>query len=544
MERKAKKWHLINQQKGEIVDLLLQNRGLITAKAKQKFFKPLRPQAITLQSLGIKKTVIRKVITRLQKAKKAQENIIIYGDYDADGICGTAILWECLYSLGYQVLPYIPKRFSEGYGIKAESVKKLKETDPKLGLIITVDNGIVANKEIAQINKLGIEVVVCDHHTLAKKLPPALSIIHTTQICGAALAWILAKEINKKTKGLELAAIGTIADQMPLLGLNRSFAKYGLEALRKTKKPGLLALFQEAGIQPETIGTYEVNYLIAPRLNATGRLADAIDSLRLLCVNNKAKAKELARHLGATNQERQRIVEQVLTHAQGLVKAEKKVIILADESYHEGVIGLAAGKLVEEFYRPAIIFSKGKEISKASARSVAGFNIIEAIRLLQDLLEEGGGHPMAAGFSIRTVKLTEFIRRFEKENEKKLTAELLSPKLSIDLELEFKEITYLLVQKISDFEPFGLGNPTPTFISRDIEIVNTRVMGSRANHLRLKLKSGEKIFSAVGFGMGQLLPELPSGIKIDVVYTIELNRWNNDVNIELRLRDLRTHPVT
>ncbi|MDD4352679.1 MAG: DHH family phosphoesterase, partial [Candidatus Gracilibacteria bacterium] len=251
--------------KGEkdIIDALLINRGIKTEKEKKEFFNPKDPSKITLKELGINKTSVGVAIKRINQAKKQKEFTIVYGDYDADGICATAIMWEALNEFGLEVLPHIPDRFSEGYGINSESVISLKEKYPNLKLIVTVDNGIVANKAIDTANKLGVDVIITDHHQKGSKLPKAFGIIHTSGICGAAVAYFFAKELIKKVDDkLELAAIGTIADQMPLLKINRSLVKFGLEALNETKRPGLKSLFRQSRV--ERIGTYEVNYIIAP----------------------------------------------------------------------------------------------------------------------------------------------------------------------------------------------------------------------------------------------------------------------------------------
>jgi single-stranded-DNA-specific exonuclease len=327
--RKSRKGRNRQPTKEDIIRILLENRGLKSNKEIEEFFNPTSPNEITLKELGINEKEVSKTLSRIGKAIGNNEKIIIYGDYDADGICATAILWETLYELTKNVTPYLPDRFSEGYGINAESIQKIKNDNPDLGLIITVDNGIVASNAIKIANELGIDVIVTDHHQTGKILPEAYSIIHTDKISGAGISWFLAREIgknkqiskawptslvnkysNKQIKNnspstvhrslftaLELAAIGTIADQLPLIGINRSIAKYGLKNLKKTERPGLLALFKEAAIEAADLGTYHVNYLIAPRLNAMGRMEHAIDSLRLLCTKSSSKASELAGYL-------------------------------------------------------------------------------------------------------------------------------------------------------------------------------------------------------------------------------------------------------
>ena len=352
--------------------------------------------------------------------------------------------------------------------------------------------------------------------------------------------------------GLELAAIGTISDQLPLIGPNRSFAKYGLAALNNTKRLGLLALFEEAGLidaktrlrqrtSARQVGTYEVNFVIAPRINAMGRMTHAIDSLRLLCTRSYTKAQELAQLLGKTNSERQRVVEEVVAHAR--IEAEKRkwegIMILQHERYHEGVIGLAASRLVEEFWRPAIVFSKGKTYSKASARSIPGFNIIAAIRELDDMLLDGGGHPMAAGFTIATSKLKKFTQKLDKVSSSLLTDDLMTKKLKIDLELHFKELNWELVDSIKKFEPSGIGNPTPTFVTKDVFPLDARVVGRDRKHLKLKLRQEDKIFSAIAFGFGEIYVKLSPENTIDIAYRLEENIWNGNRNIELKIKDIK-----
>ena len=436
MNTQTKKWEILNKlpkskkkiTSEDIVNILLKSRGITTPEKRKEFFNPTLPEKITLRSLKISKPTVEKGIERIKKAKKNKEKIIVYGDYDADGITGTAVLWETLFAFDKETLPYIPDRFTEGYGLNPKTIVKLKEEYPNLGLIISVDNGIVANKAVTQANKLGIDVIITDHHKKGRTDPKVLAIIHTTEIGGAAVAWVFAREIRKALKipkskfpagdGLDLTAIGTIADQISLLGPNRSFVKYGLRALNKTVRPGLLSLFKEAAIKRGAIGTYTVGFIIAPRINAMGRLEHAKHALRLLCIKKEVNAEELSLFLGKANNERRKIVDEVTIHATGAVKETMETsILVVHESYHEGVIGLVASRLVETFYKPTIVISRGKETSKASARSIPGFNIIDAIRNLDKLTIEAGGHPMAAGFSIKTSNIDKFAKEFEKETK-------------------------------------------------------------------------------------------------------------------------------
>lgn len=549
MKTDIKRWEVLHKSPitdhRSLIDVLLKNRGIKTEKEKNEFFNPLDPLKIPLKSLNIKESEVKKAIDRIKKAKKIGEHVIIYGDYDADGITGTATLWETLHELDIFVLPHIPERFSEGYGLNLESVKKLKKEDPALGLIITVDHGITAGEKVNDLKNLGIDMIITDHHQMGKKVPKPLALIYTTKISGSALAWFFAREIVKRsdllTDQLSLAAIGTIADQLPLIGVNRSVVKYGLEELNRTKRPGLLALFKESGLQTDTtplknIGTYEVGYIIAPRINAMGRLKHGLESLRLLCTRDKIKAADIAENIGSTNSERQKIVEEVVILARKNVM-DQKIIVIASKDYHEGVIGLAAGRLVEEFYRPAIVLSVKGEISKASARSITGFNIIEAISAVS-LHLEGGGHPMAAGFSIETSKIDKFTKEINKYAENFLTSDLLSKKIKIDCELKFDQINYGLLDKLNQFEPTGLGNPGPTFMAEKVEMIDCKTVGREARHLKLKLRQAEQVFDSIFFGGGEKYSKLTPGSVIDIAFKPEENLWNGNRSIQLKIRDV------
>lgn len=550
----GKKWALQSRIKAknqfikteDIIKIVLDNRGLRSKKQIAEFLSPTHPKDISFPDLGVPRSQLGKAVARIKKAIEKKEKIVIYGDYDADGICATAILWEALFGLKADVLPYLPERFSEGYGLNAKSVQGLKLKAEGLKLIITVDNGIVANQAVKKANELGIEVIITDHHQKGRKSPVAHSILHTAQTSGSGIAWFLAREILKTFKGasfkgnLELVAIGTIADQINLLGVNRSLVKYGLEDLNKTKRVGLLSLFNEAAVKAGEISTYTVGFVIAPRINAMGRMAHAIDSLRLLCTKNVVRAGELSRLLAKTNKERQKIVEEVVFHARDLVnRSEEGFIVLAHETYHEGVIGLAASKLVEEFYRPAIVLSKGPDISKASARSIPGINIIEVVRKTGDLLLNGGGHEMAAGFSIETAKLELFNQKIRKISRDYLTPDLLQKTLKIDCELQFSQINQVLLKNLLRFEPFGMGNPQPVFETKSVEALGARLVGSDKKHLKLKVKKSGRFFDAIAFGFGEFYSRVSTSKQLDIAYSIEEDGWNRGNLLQLKLKDLK-----
>lgn len=551
-----KKWEIISKRLEDnvqgVVNSLLENRGIKTEKEKQEFFDPINPLKIPLKSLNINESEVKKAIDRIKKATKSSERVFVYGDYDADGITGTATLWETLNAAGLNVMPHIPDRFTEGYGLNIETIKKLKEKKPNLGLIITVDHGIVAGKKVDEIKRLGIDLIITDHHQKDKSLPKPVALVYTDKIGGSGVAWIFAREIVNALKiknfnieeRLQLAAIGTIADQLPLVGPNRSIVKHGLVELNKTKRPGLLALFDESKltgtIPVRKMGAYEVGYVIAPRINAMGRLKHGLESLRLLCTTSKQKALEISKNIGETNISRQKVVEEVIVHARGVYKDldKQSIIVLSDESYHEGVIGLAAAKLVEEFYLPAIVLSVKGDIAKASARSISGFNIIEAIRQLKDLYIEGGGHPMAAGFSILVANIPEFTKQINKIAKASLSEDILQRKLKADLELDFSQLNFKLYENLKEFDPIGTGNPGPTFVTKKVEIVSVKKVGKTASHLKLKLKQHDFEYNAIAFGLGQT-HDVAQGDKVDIMYQIDEDSWNGGGIIQLRIKDIR-----
>jgi single-stranded-DNA-specific exonuclease len=547
------RWEILSKKKpgseGEIINILLANRGITSKAQKNNFFVPPDPLTIDLASVGISKHDLNLSINRLKEAIEKKEKIIVYGDYDSDGICATAILWETLHALGANVLPYIPDRVSEGYGLNEDSIAKLKKDDPNLKLIITVDHGIVGHKKIDFAHDLGVDVIVTDHHEPTGTKPNALAIIHTTQLSGAGVSWMLAREVQKISNFkfqisnlLELVAIGTVADLIPLTGPNRSLVKFGLEQLRKTQRPGLIALMRIARVDPLQIGTYEIGFIISPRLNAAGRLEHAIEALRLLCTKDTDRANDLAARLDQTNRERQLLTEETVLHAQQQVE-DSKLIFISHQTYEQGIIGLVAGKFVDRYYRPTIIVSKGKDYSKGSARSIAGFNIIETIRQVEDLLVDVGGHPMAAGFTVQTSKLAHLEQRLKKIADSRLDDQLLSRGLKIDCVLDPSQISQNLAQKIAEFEPFGQGNPEPTFASYGLEISDSRTVGGENQHLKIKFQISNFKFQidGIGFKMGDRFAELTKGSIVDIAYNISTDKWNNDTRLQLRLKDLKVH---
>ncbi len=516
------KWNILSEKSDNILAVLLKNRGI---KDKEEFLNPINPSNLTPKDVGIDSKQVKKTIDRIKEAIKNQESIIVYGDYDADGMCSAAIVWETLEKLGAKALPFIPHREKDGYGLSIEGIDQVSAS-----LIISVDSGIVAHEAVDYAKSKNIDVIILDHHEKPKDLPKAFAIVHTTQLCAAGISYIFCKELGNEV--LELAAIATVTDLMPLTGANRSIVKFGLKELSATARPGLKALFSVAGI--DKVGTYEIGYMIGPRLNASGRIDSALLGLRLLCTRDEEKALGYAKELDQINKNRQRMLEEQVNHALLLTLTNtEKIIVVEDESYHQGVIGLIAGKLTEKYHLPSIVIAKNSEISKASARSISSFNIIEAIRETEDILINAGGHPMAAGFTIETTQIDNFRRRIIKIASEKIDSEMLEKVLRIDCELNLSDLTMDLYTEISQMQPFGIGNPEPVFAS-GVTIQDLRTVGTEGKHL--KLKAGG--FDCIAFNQGKKAQELKIGNKINVAYNLDLNVYNGRSNLQLKIKDI------
>lgn len=527
----------------EVENTLLENRKIFESNEKKEFLKPSNPEIYKLKDLNIDEKQVKKALERISAARKNKEKIIVYGDYDVDGVCSTAIVWETLYKLKLNVSPYIPNRFSDGYGIRKKSLEKLLIQNPDLKLIITVDNGIVAHEAINFANKKGIDVIVLDHHEKDNKKNKSLAIIHSTKICGAAVAYFFSLSLLKKFKInssnlLELATLGTISDQMPLIGINRSIVWYGLKEISKTKRIGLKKLIEISSID-KSITTYDINFKIAPRINAAGRVDEGLKALQLLCTKDEARASKLAEELNNLNLKRQEIVERTIELAKGKVEEENKIILVWGEGLHEGVIGLAASKLVEKYYRPSIVLSVDGDIAKASARSINGFNIISAIRELEELIIEGGGHEMAAGFSIYKKSLEEFNLRINDLNKNKLTDELLTPYLKVDTKINFNLLNREFYKLLEKFSPKGIGNPEPVFVSTGVRVKDFKKVGADGKHLKIIFSQNGVEIDTIAFNMGYLAEALMKDLVIDIAYNVDLNIWNGRESIQLKLKDVR-----
>lgn len=521
------KWKVLPKKSDDLVEQLLLNRGIKTAKDREQFFHPRISDSEN--DLNIPGTA--KAQKRIIQAIKNEELIIIYGDFDVDGICASAILYKGLASLGAKVLPYIPHREKEGYGLSTIGLEFAK--DSGASVVITVDNGIVAIEQAKFAKSLGLDLIITDHHIPGSEKPDAHEIVHSVKMCGAAVAWCLIRGLVKQElvrELLQFAAIATVCDLLPLLGLGRAFVVEGLKILNKTENPGLQALIGEAGISLGSIGSFEIGYIIGPRLNAMGRLEHAIDSLRLLCTKDPLRAKKLAKLLCETNTTRQRMTLEALEQAKLLLDKRKNIHVLASKDWSLGIIGLVAGRICEDTARPAIAISIGEEISKGSARSIDGVNIVEVIRKHEDILIDIGGHPGAAGFSILSKHIEVFKKRLEAHI---LTLPTEEKVLEIDAEVTSQKLTKGLVESLQKFEPFGMGNRRPVFATKNMQVSDLKTVGA-GRHLKFRANG----LDAIAFGMGDLVDLLKSGQIVDLAYNPELDVYNGNDKLQLKVKDI------
>lgn len=531
----------------QIVDLILKSRHI---KDLEEFLNPRSPLLLTLKDFGPYEKPFNKVVKILKEIKEKDQMIVVYTDYDADGITGGAILWETLHLLGFKVMPYVPHRKLEGYGFSKTGIDNVKKKfDP--ALIISVDHGITKIDEIKYAKKLGIKIVVTDHHLKGDKIPESSeAIFHIPALSGSGVSYFFAKEIfnefkikNAQYKLLEnnfksdyaaLASIGTIADLVPLIGPSRSLVKYGLENFDKVKRFGIKHILKQAGIADKKITPYEVGFMIAPRINAIGRLEHAIDALRLLCTNDEKKAFDLSHKIGNVNIERQELVEKSVKEAvlsletsTSKQKGVPKIIILVSENWNEGIIGLIASKIADQFYRPTLVLTKTDTGYKGSARSIPTFHVTEFLRSLKKDLIDVGGHKQAAGFTLEKGQLNTFIKNSQKMAEKLISDKDLERKIEADLKIPISKITLDIVRSMVAMEPFGMGNPRPIFYSKGI-LTGAQLLGKTQKHLKIFVDG----FEFLAFNQADKFKELSRGQKLEVVYNLDINEWNNKRSIQ------------
>ncbi|KUO59314.1 single-stranded-DNA-specific exonuclease RecJ [bacterium BRH_c32] len=499
---------------------------------------------------------------RVLKALTDNEKICVYGDYDVDGTCSAALMYLFLKELGADVFTYIPNRITEGYGISKMSIDIIKEKNTSL--IISVDCGITAVEEIVYGNELGIDTVVCDHHQAKDVLPPAFAILDPIKpgcnypfkhLSGAGVAFKLARavgaRIGKKSlplKYLDLVALAGAADIVPLVDENRTLVREGLDLINANPRPGILALLKSAKIEPGNLSAGQIVFTIAPRINAVGRLGDANRAVELFTTTDPKRAMELASVLEGENTARRRIDEKTFGEALKLVEDEHDLaadlgIVLHNNDWHPGVIGIVASRLVERYHRPSVMLTTIDGVAKGSARSIPGFNIYEALQACEHLLLQFGGHEAAAGLAVEIDKIDIFKTEFNIALKKSMTQKDVIPEISIDAKLVFSEITPKFFRILNQFSPFGPGNSKPVFLSEGVSLVyQPRIVGT--NHLiaTFKQNGGDKVFDSIGFNLGDFIEFIDKDRDLlDIVYTLEIITKDGKQFPQLRLKDIRIH---
>jgi single-stranded-DNA-specific exonuclease len=553
------------KQFGDLPPLLVQalyNRGLTDARDIQAFLDPNPPLGNPLETPKLKG--LDKAIARLRRAIQQREPIAVYGDYDVDGVTATALLTQTLAALGADARPYIPDRVDEGYGLNNDALRKLK--DMGVRVVVTVDCGIRSPKEVAFGNELGLDLIVTDHHSTGGELPDALACINPKQsdcpypskeLAGVGLAFKLAQAllmIEQKTNGstrlteadlLDLVALGTVADLAPLVGENRALVMRGLARLNAAPRTGIAALMQVAGARAGAVDATTIGFGLGPRLNAAGRIEHAMAAYRLLVTTDAEDAARLAAELNERNRERQRLTRETQERARELAlkrAPDAPLLFAADPSFRAGVVGLAASRLTEEFYRPAVVVELGETESRGSCRSIPEFNITHALDECNkfNLFSRYGGHAAAAGFTAPTARLDELAERLLAIAQAQLGGRGLSPALHIDAEASAGDLNADTCRQLKRLEPCGYANPVPTLVSRSMTVRDARTVGADGAHLKLVLMDEKRVvWDAIAFRQSHHSAWLRRDMRIDAAYHLETNEWNGMERLQFNVLDLR-----
>ena len=564
-----KKWTLKHKGKIEESDLskkikispeisqILSNRGIYNEKDAEIF---MNPSLEYLRDPFLMKDM-KKATDRIKKAIENKERIYIYGDYDVDGVSSTSVLYLYFKSIDFPVKYYIPNRLEEGYGINEDAIKKIH--DDGCDLIITVDCGITSVKEVELANDLGIDVIITDHHECQSEIPDAFAIVNPKQedcnypfdmLCGCGVAFkmiqALTDEEEFKTSMfdyLEIVTLATICDIVPLVDENRIIVKNGLKLMKEGKNLGLRELIKVCGIETNKIGSSHIGFSVGPRINASGRLGYSYLGVQLFTTDIEEEAKEIANILEAKNIERQMIESKMYKEAEDLISSDErykddKVLVIAKKGWQHGIIGIVASKLTEKYYKPTILLTIEDDEATGSARSIKGFSIFDALVSCKDLMNKFGGHEQAAGLALDAKNIEELRKRVNEIADYNLTKEDLIENIKVEYELEEESVTLDLVDDLHKLEPFGLSNPSPRFIMRDLLLTNIFKMGKNKQHLKIMVEN-EKSYECVGFNMSYLSDNFQIGDKIDVLFQLDENNYNNERKVQFLLKDIRlSHP--
>ena len=531
----------------------LYNRGLTDPQEVTDFLAGHWPEADVFSMRDMPRAV-----DILIRAIKRREKVAIYGDFDADGVTSTALLVHTLTGLGADVQPYIPNRVDEGYGLNLDALRQLYGQGVRL--VVTADCGIRAVAEIEQARR-GLEFIVTDHHSVGPELPFASAIINPKRndcpypfkdLAGVGVAFKLSQALIREASrcGIpvhveerplqDLVAIGTVADLAPLLGENRALVRQGLEVLNEARREGVRALLQVSDLRAGKVTASTIGFGLGPRLNAAGRLDDAMQSYQLLVTSDPAEANRLARRLDEHNLKRRLLTEQAYERVEQMALADDQtppLLYAADTTLIPGIVGLVAGKLTEAYYRPSVIVEQNDPVCKGSCRSIAEFHITDALDECRDLLERHGGHAAAAGFTVRSNNLQALRQKLLGIARRELADRELLPTLNIDAEALLEDMNWATIEWLGKLEPCGYGNPVPLFLSRDVSVLRAKAVGNDGKHLRLTVGDGRESRDAIAFRMGDRLQDL--GKRVDIVYTLEVNEWNGEKQLQLNVQDIQ-----
>ena len=532
-----------------IISQLLINRSIDDIEDANNF---LNPDLESLHDPFLLKNM-DKAVERIRLALRNKDRILIFGDYDVDGVTSSVILNHTLTKLGLEVIHHIPHRMTDGYGLNHEIAEFAFQQ--RVNLLITIDCGITAYDEVESIRNKGIDVIIIDHHEPSEsRLPNAVAIIDPKQrncpypfkdLASAGLALKFSQALDNRLNEnlLDFAALGTVADVVPLKGENRILVKFGLKQIQKTKNIGLKTLLKSSKINHKPISPFHIGFILGPRINAAGRMGTAQTSLDLFLCQDEGQAEVLTKELESYNYERQKMQNDTITEAMAIVEEqinfkEQKIIVLNKEGWHKGVLGIVASRLTDKYYRPAIVISTKEGIGTASCRSIEGFHIHNALQECQDILENYGGHEGAAGLTIKQEQIDPFRVMINTIAQRILEIKKLTPSINIDCEIPLASVNEELIETIESLQPFGEGNPQPVFCSRKLTVKSYPQILGRGT-LKFWIDQGDKTISAVGFGMEKFAGLIRPGEKIDLAYEVSIDDWNKAPQAQLKLKDIK-----
>jgi len=531
---------------------ILYNRGCLDADSAERYLRAQPEMYDPFQMIGMEDAV-----ARILSAISMGEEIVVYGDYDVDGVTATALLVQVLQQMGGKARAYIPNRFDEGYGLNNEALDVLAQEQVRL--VITVDCGIRSPVEAEHARSCGMDMIITDHHHPKDEIPNAWAVICPRQegdpypdknLAGVGLAFKLAQALllRHPVEGvsaedwLDLVALGTVADLVPLVGENRGLVRAGLRILRMGRRQGILSLAQAAGLNPERLTAGDISFGLAPRLNAAGRLESALAAFAMLMSTDPMEAGPLAQKLDDQNRQRQKITQEIQQAAELMAAEEVSpyLIFAVHPEFNSGVVGLAASRLVEAYYRPAIVGQIGEETTRASCRSIPIFHITKALDECADLLVRHGGHAMAAGFTVSNHQLEELRVRLQAIAERELADQELVPSLRADIELPLSEIRPSLLPYLDQLQPTGTNNPEAVFVARNLWVTNSRTVGAEKKHLKLTVTDGSITYDAIAFRQGHWQDQMPE--SVDLMFTFEKNNFQGREYLQLNVKDIQPSP--